>query len=94
MNHLKTALTLILEELGPLLDESAAREALAPLDAGQASALFEKLEPMLENVNPECAALLDEIRAVPGADELARQIEDYDFESAAEMLAELKKKWL
>jgi hypothetical protein len=38
-------------------------------------------------------ALLDEIRAVPGTEELARRIEDYDFESAAEMLAELKKKW-
>jgi hypothetical protein len=38
-------------------------------------------------------ALLDEIRAVPGAEDLARLVEDYDFESAAEMLAELRKKW-
>jgi hypothetical protein len=36
--------------------------------------------------------LVDEIRAVPGAEDLARQIENYDFESAAATLAELRKK--
>jgi hypothetical protein len=62
------------------------------MDAADVQALFEKLEPMLMNINPESTILLNEIRAIPGAEELARQIEDYDFESAAMTLAELKKK--
>ena len=82
----------LIEELKPLLHEAAARERLEPLSAEQILALFEKLEPLLENINPACANLLDELCAVPGAEELARQIEDYDFKSAAQTLAALKKK--
>jgi len=48
------------------------------------------LEPMLENINPACVELLDQIKAVPGAGELAARIEDYDFEEAAAALAALK----
>ena len=87
----KTELESVLEELEPLLDEPC--EAIQPMDAEQTLALFEKLEPMLANINPECVNLLDDIRAVPGTEELARQIEDYDFESAAQTLAELKRRF-
>jgi len=92
MKMLKIELSSVLEELSPLLVESAAREDAPVLNNAQTLALFEKLEPMLENINPECISLLGEIRAVPGGAELARQIEDYDFEAAAGTLAELKKK--
>ena len=93
MNRLQTELMLVLEELRPLLDTISARE-VEPLNAEQIRSLFEKLEPMLENINPECVNMLDDINAVPGAEELARQIADYDFESAALTLDELKKKWV
>jgi CheY-like chemotaxis protein len=80
-----------LNELKPLLDEPFEQTEAANMDAGQARALFERLEPMLESFNSEGVNLLDEIRGVPGAEELARQIEDYDFESASQTLAELKR---
>jgi len=48
---------------------------------------------MLEHINLECVNMLDEIRAMPGTEELARQIEDYDSETAARTLAELKRNW-
>jgi hypothetical protein len=64
------------------------------LDKERVLALFEKLELMLENINPECVSLLDEIRSVPGTEELARRIEGYDFESAARTLGELRKSWV
>jgi hypothetical protein len=35
--------------------------------------------------------LLGDIRAVSGTEELARQIEDFDFEAAIQTLDELKK---
>ena len=91
LSLLKTELMSALEELSPLLDEP--RAGPGPLDAGKALALFEKLGPMLDNINPQCVNLVDDIRAIPGADELARQIEDYDFESAARTLREIIEKW-
>jgi hypothetical protein len=74
-----------------LLDELAVRERSLSLNGEQASALFEKLATMLANINPECVDLLEELRFVPGTEELVEQIENYDFETAAETLAELRK---
>ena len=91
MSILETELKLVLEELNSLQNEPAA--AGEPPDTGQVLVLFEQLQPMLENINPACADLLDDIRVIPGADELARQIEEYDFENALVTLAKLKKKW-
>jgi ubiquinone/menaquinone biosynthesis C-methylase UbiE len=73
-----------------LLDEPS--EKLKALSSEQTLALFEKLGPMLEKINPECINLLDSIRAVPGAEELAQQIENLEFETAAKTLVELKSK--
>ncbi|MDR2580465.1 MAG: transporter substrate-binding domain-containing protein [Fibromonadaceae bacterium] len=92
INILKTELMQVLEELKPLLEESSEQEKPQMLDVEQTLALFEKLGPMLEKVNPECADLLSSIRAVSGAEKLAQQIENYNFKDAAKTLAELKSK--
>jgi hypothetical protein len=92
MKNLETELKLVLEELKPLADEIAAQAKSLTLDSSQTSDLFKKLEPMLENNNPECEDLLESIRAVPGAEELARQIENFNFKAAAETLLILKEK--
>ena len=89
LNSLKVELNAALEELGPPPGEP--QEKSNVLNVQQARALFEKLGPMLEHINTECVDLLDEIRAIPGAEELAHQIEDYDFESAAVTLAALSE---
>ena len=86
-NELKT----VLEGLMPLLEESEATAGREDVDDAQILELYKKLEPMLEALNPECVNLLGDIRAVPGTEDLARQIEDYDFESAMRTLAELKR---
>jgi signal transduction histidine kinase/DNA-binding response OmpR family regulator len=93
MDSLETEINAVLAELKPLLDK-VVLTGHENQDAGQVRALFAKLEPMLENINPECFDLLDEIRAVPGTEKLARQIEDYDFESAVRTLAEIKNNWV
>ena len=94
MDILKTELMLVLNELKQIFDEPPVwEEEPEYANADEALALFEKLEPMLENINPECAAMIDDIRAIPGTQSLVRQIEDYDFKSAAETLAALKKQW-
>jgi HPt (histidine-containing phosphotransfer) domain-containing protein len=92
MNALKAELTLVLEEFKPLIDESTEQKKPATMSVEEALVLFEKLQPMLEKINPECIDLLDDVRAVPGAEELVRQMENYDFKSAAKTLVELKNK--
>ena len=94
MRSLEFELKAALEKLSPLLYEPAARTEPTDPNTEQVRVLFSKLEPMLETINPECVNLLDEIRTVPGTEELARQLEDYDFESAARTLAKIKKDWM
>ena len=91
MELFNSRLNLVLEELKPLLSESLA-QTKKTLDSGQIQALFEKLEPMIKNINPESAKYLDDLRAIPGAEELANQIENYDFEAAAVTLANLQER--
>jgi len=47
---------------------------------------------MLKNSNPDCMMMLDEIRSIPGAEDLAQQIEDFDFKKAAATLSMLKER--
>ena len=93
MGRLKTELAAVLSEFRTLLDEDAAteQEETTPLTAQQTQELFDRLAQMLENVNPESLTLLAELRAVPGTEELARQIENYEFEDAARTLGELRQ---
>jgi len=94
MGAIERELNAALEELKPLLDASAGPDTGEYRNSEYALALFEKLEPMLNNINPQCVEMLDDIRAIPETEELVRQMEDYDFESAARTLNELKKGWM
>ena len=93
MDLLETELSQALEELGPLLDESAQEKSgpTEPMSKEKMLELFDNLEHMLENLNPECTGLLGDVMTIPGAEELARQIEDFDFEAASATLAELRR---
>ncbi|MCL2030219.1 MAG: response regulator [Oscillospiraceae bacterium] len=93
MHRLETELARALEELDRLFGGVVIQDERKMPTSGEIRALFEKLEPMLNNINPECTDLLDEIRAIPGTEELALRIEEYEFELAAETLAALKEKW-
>ena len=88
---IETELSSVLEELRPMLEEYEKSSSGEAPGAEVISALFEKLRQMLENINPECVNMLDKIRFIPGTEELVRQIEDYDFDSAALTLAEIER---
>jgi HPt (histidine-containing phosphotransfer) domain-containing protein len=79
----------VLEKLAPELAAAPKEETAAP-SPEKTRELFEKLEDMLENRNPECMSLLDDVRTVPGAGELARLIENFEFKLAIDALAEIK----
>jgi len=89
MGLLEREVNAVLQELAPLLDEGGA--PVKTLSHEQANDLLIKLELMLNERNPECRYLLDDLRAVPGAGLLVEQVDDLDFKQAMATLAQIKK---
>jgi len=92
IQNLEAELKLVLNELSPLLSEIKPEKKIETVPMEKALELIEKLEPMLKSSNTECLNFLDELYAVPEADELAHQIEEYEFKLAVSTLENLKKK--
>ena len=82
----------LVAELKPILDDIKSYEIVNPLSSEQMSKLFDKLIPMLKDGNTECLSLLDDVRNVPGAEELLKHMENYDFSRAEQTLIELMNK--
>ncbi|MDR0456509.1 MAG: response regulator, partial [Treponema sp.] len=93
---LETELSMTLDELGSLPDESIVQDQAvsAALDSAQIRELMDNLEPLLKSGNPDCLRFIDGLRAIPGNERLIQQMEDFDFESAAAIFAESKKGWI
>ena len=90
---LERELKIVLTELSPLLDEINAARVIKTNDVQKIRGIITKLEPMLVNKNPECEELLGDINTIPGAEELARLIDSFNFKQAIEELSKLKKAW-
>ena len=85
-------LRLALDELAPFLLETAKRtqaDTGTELDADAVRKLLEDLEPLLKSGNPECLKMIDGIRSISGSGELVKQMEDYEFDAAANELAKM-----
>jgi len=91
MDVLETELSRVLHELKPLPNETASSTVPNPLSVEQTMVLFAQLEPMLKCGSPESLNHLDDIRGVPRAEMLARQIEEYEFDAALITLNKLKR---
>ncbi|MDR0271907.1 MAG: response regulator [Clostridiales bacterium] len=90
--HLETLekeLNAALSEFEPLIQNTVPEE---PSDIVFSGELFEKLEPLLNENNPECLDYVRVIRLIPGSGELIRHIENFDFHDASVALAKLKER--
>jgi len=83
---LDAELKVVLNKLDPLL--SQANITSKNISKENVHELLDKLTAMLVKKNPECMNLLDDIRAIPGTEELARLVEDFEFKQA---IAELSR---
>jgi HPt (histidine-containing phosphotransfer) domain-containing protein len=95
LSMLEKEFSLTLSQLDAELGEEDGEENEVqgePLDEAACRELFDKLEPLLKMGNPECCNFINTLRRAPESDTLIRQMENYDFESAAATLAELRKK--
>jgi CheY-like chemotaxis protein/nitrogen-specific signal transduction histidine kinase len=93
LKTLETELNRVLEELAPLLNNETATLPQSSMSAtGQETQdLIERLEPLLKSGNPDCLDLVNDLRAIPGCENLVRQMEDFDFEEALYTLTKIKK---
>ena len=91
IDALETELTSVLDELAPLLAVANSRNKFEFADAEKTREILEKLEAMLKNKNPVSMNMLDEVRTIPGSEELARLVEDFEFKEAATALLRLKE---
>jgi len=93
VNALEAELMATLERLQPLLIEADAQNKPEVADMDKVWEIIEKLEPILINRKPECMKMLDEIRTIPGSEELAHYVEDFEFAEALAELSKLKEKF-
>ena len=84
---LDAELNQVLKGLAPLLIEEQEAKKDVTISKEKALILFEQLESMLISWNPECMNLLNDIRAIPGTENLAQFIEDFEFRKAQEELS-------
>jgi HPt (histidine-containing phosphotransfer) domain-containing protein len=92
MAALEKELNTALAELEPLVaDISRPAEAAEPVGKEASLELIDKLAPMLEQGDLGARQYIDELRRIPGSEDLIQRMEDLDFDLAIAALNELKK---
>jgi len=86
MDRLAIELQNVLDELAPLLADADKRNQEKITDPEKVQLILRSLEPMLEKRNPECMNLVDDLYAIPGAEQLAQYVEDFEFKKAIDEL--------
>jgi len=99
LNILEIELTLVLNEISPLLEESANLSVpettveTKSLSPDETLELIRKIKPLLKSSNVQCLNFINDLRAIPESETLVQQMEDFDFDVAFLTLAELEKKY-
>ena len=90
---LEVELKSVLDKLAPLVTKADAKRNTEVAGIEKTHEIIGMLEQMLVNRNPECMRMLDDIRTIPGADELAHYVEEFEFKQAIEELSKLKERF-
>ncbi|MCL2109260.1 MAG: hypothetical protein FWH20_07945, partial [Oscillospiraceae bacterium] len=87
VKELEFELALVLEKLKPFATENGViADFLTPQEATE---LLTKLRPLLDNSDPEALDYLPQIRRLHGGEQLAEEIDDFDFEAALKTMQKL-----
>ncbi|MCL2688391.1 MAG: ATP-binding protein [Chitinispirillia bacterium] len=95
LDELKNQLDAVLSEL----EEQIKKEEIAAapqkyfkfLSIGETIDLIAKLEPLLKGGSSKCLDYIDALKGVPQSEKLIELMEDFEFESAFNMIEEMKK---
>ncbi|MCL2663847.1 MAG: ATP-binding protein [Oscillospiraceae bacterium] len=93
MEKLEMELDAVLLELAPLAEELSLQEKASAVnfyETNYSKKLLDDLLPLLESGDAKCYEFLDELRHVPGSEELIKQIQDFHLKEAVITLVKLK----
>jgi len=82
----------VLIRLAPLLDEDDLENTAGIVDSAVMLKILNELELLLKERKSECMNMLGSLRGVEGAKDLARYVEDFEFEKAIVELSKLKER--
>ena len=88
---IETELKSVLTRLAPFTVKKDAAGITVMTDKEEIIKVIGKIEPVLRQHSTECMGMLDEIKTIPGAGDLASYVEDFEFKKAISELDELKK---
>jgi len=92
LKTLEIELNAAIDEFVPIARKLVYVDESEHLDDNEAFKLFEELEPLLDDSNPESLSYLDKLRLIPGSEELIKKIENFDFVPAKDILLDLESK--
>ncbi|MCL2210063.1 MAG: ATP-binding protein [Treponema sp.] len=94
---LEAEMNAVLNELLPQYNEyiaASVKGEAPPFSPEKIRETFEKLEPLLKNGNSECLKYMDDLRSVPGSEDLIRHMEDFELGKAMTDLELMKISYL
>jgi signal transduction histidine kinase/DNA-binding response OmpR family regulator len=98
LDMLEAELAYVINELIPLANMKDEEEAVKKpenadfIDAGKATDVLDKLEPLIKSGNSKALRLIDELMSIEGAETLIGHIQDYDFIPASKALIDLRQR--
>jgi len=92
LNLLKSELDPVLKKLEPLRTINEIKDDKIKANSDECNEIIAQLEPILSKQSTECMNMLDDIRRIPGADDLVKYVEDFEFKKAILELAALKER--
>ena len=91
LNLIEVELGKVLRDYEPLLiDSEESKPEAGQISNEEQKALFAELRPLLERADFSASNYIEKLQSIAGMEELAARIEDYDFESALEVLKSLE----
>jgi len=90
--ELNIALAEFAAEKQAMTEISKISEMTDQIDMVSLQKMFDELESILKDADPECLTYITGLRSIPGSEELIRHMENFRFKPAVESLKELKKR--
>jgi len=87
LSNLERELSFALREFRPIVDEAEREKPdVVQIDVDELRAMLTELKPLLESADFGASSYVEKLQGIEGMEELAERIDDYDFDSALELL--------
>jgi len=74
------------------LEKFTAEKTIETADYIKANEIIDKLEPLLKQHKTECMNMLDDIKTIPGSEQLYKYVDDFEFRKACAELSKIKER--